>query len=551
MAGKPATPILLWRSIFTVGVTLRHLMRVIATVLLLALIQSTMAAAELGIGVDVIATSDDTPGQLATNRELWFSTTPGGVVSRQLRVISSSDDKQQVSLGIYPLVVVDGQPTIDTTEVSETAVWATIEPNNFVLAPRTTETITITYRPPSDAQVGSYEAYVQILVKAASIAAPQGQGGLQAVVPTALSFKKSLWLGVGNQDGELPVTDFELDGVAGYLRDGKNVVQIRISNTGETPIRPKGDIEFVDPLFPDNRFGPVDFSSPTIMPGESARAEIDAPLGLTDGNWKVRVTARQGSVQKSEVYEVELTFDDSTSEFARGWGWLLALPWMRIVIALVALVGLWFGLRLLRGGNKRHGGDDSDDDPTGAEPYTPAPITPYRPSPTSADVATDTTSSTSEPAVPTFETRQSESHSSTSRLVVQVSGMVNNPGVFQVDTDARVAEVLELAGGPLTLADTTGLNLARRVVDGEQIVVPKRQPRRASKVIRTSEQELLDLNLATVEQLASLPGLSLKIAREIVAHRRRISAFGSIDDLLEVRGIGPKKLAAIRKKLQV
>ena len=126
----------------------------------------------LGIGVDVIATSDDTPGQLATNRELWFSTTPGGFVSRQLRVISSSDDEQQISLGIYPLVVVDGEPTIDTTEASETAVWATIEPNNFVLAPRTNETITITYRPPSDAQVGSYEAYVQILVKGVSIAPP-------------------------------------------------------------------------------------------------------------------------------------------------------------------------------------------------------------------------------------------------------------------------------------------------------------------------------------------------------------------------------------------
>ena len=518
---------------------------------MLALVQPSLTMAELGIGVDVIATSDDTPGQLATNRQLWFSTTPGGVVSRQIRVITSSDDEQQISLGIYPLVVVDGEPTIDTTEASETAVWATIEPNNFVLAPRTTETITITYRPPSDVQVGSYEAYVQILVKAVSIDAPQGQGGLRAVVPTALSFKKSLWLGIGDQDGELPVTDFELDGVAGYLRDGKNIVQIRISNTGETPIRPKGDIEFVDPLFPDNRFGPVDFSSPTIMPGESARTEIDAPDGLTDGAWKVRVTARQGSIQKSEVFDVELTFDDSTSEFAGGWGRLLALPWMRIVVALVALVGLWFGLRMLRGGTKRDTGDDSDDDPTGGEPDQPKPTTPSRSSPTRADLDATTTSSTTEPAAPSRESRQSEGHRSASRVVVQVSGMVNSPGVFQVDADARVAEVLELAGGLLILADTTSLNLARRVVDGEQIVVPKRQPRGASEVTGTAVPEILDLNLATAEQLAALPGLSLEIAREIVAHRRRISAFRSVDELLKIRGIGPRKLAGIRKRLRV
>lgn len=518
---------------------------------MLALVQPSLTMAELGIGVDVIATSDDTPGQLATNRQLWFSTTPGGVVSRQLRVISSSDDEQQIALGIYPLVVVDGEPTIDTTEASETAVWATIEPNNFVLAPRTTETITITYRPPSDVQVGSYEAYVQILVKAVSIDAPQGQGGLRAVVPTALSFKKSLWLGIGDQDGELPVTDFELDGVAGYLRDGKNVVQIRISNTGETPIRPKGDIEFVDPLFPDNRFGPVDFSSPTIMPGESARTEIDAPDGLTDGAWKVRVTARQGSIQKSEVFDVELTFDDSTSEFAGGWGRLLALPWMRIVVALVALVGLWFGLRMLRGGTKRDTGDDSNDDPTGGEPDQPKPTTPSRSSPTKSEVGTETISRSTEPTVTSRETRQTEGSRSPTRVVVQVSGMVNNPGVFEVDTDARVAEVLELAGGPLILADTTGLNLARRVVDGEQIVVPKRQPRGASEVTGTAVPEILDLNLATAEQLAALPGLSLEIAREIVAHRRRISAFRSVDELLKIRGIGPRKLAGIRKRLRV
>jgi competence protein ComEA len=251
------------------------------------------------------------------------------------------------------------------------------------------------------------------------------------------------------------------------------------------------------------------------------------------------------------VFDVDLTFDDSTSEFAGGWGRLLALPWIRIVVALGALVGLWFGLRMLRGGTKRDTGDDSDDDPTGGEPDQPKPTTPSRSSPTKSEVGTETISRSTEPAVTSRETRQTEGSRSPTRVVVQVSGMVNNPGVFEVDTDARVAEVLELAGGPLILADTTGLNLARRVVDGEQIVVPKRQPRGASEVTGTAVPEILDLNLATAEQLAALPGLSLEIAREIVAHRRRVSAFGSVDELLEVRGIGPRKLAGIRKRLRV
>jgi len=511
-----------------------------------------VSAGELGFGVEIVPTSDDTPGSLAANRELWFATSPGGVARREVRIISASDDAQKIKLEIFPLVVVDGEDTIDTSEPSETAQWATIEPNNFVLRPRASQVVAITYRPPADTIEGSYQAYVLFGASAVDPSSVGDSSKTQAIVPTALTFTKSLWLGVGSQDGELPVTDFELRGVAGLRRDDRNFLQVRIENTGETPIRPKGEVEVVDPLFPENRFGPIKFSSPTILPGEISRTEIDSPEGLGDGPWKIRVVARQGSVQRQEIFNVNLTFDDSTSEFGEGWRRLLRLPWLRFGLPLIALVGVIFGWRLMRGkrdhdppAGDSSSGDTPLDGPPKDEPPTPTNGTATATAPRDSDAAApdDTIGRPVEHSSSTPSTR-------TGRIIVHVSGAVRNPGMFEVDDDARVGEVIERAGGTLIVAETEGINLARRVTDGEQIVVPKRvvAPRDSRPI---AIPEILDLNLANAEQLAALPGIGHDIGLEIVAHRRRIGRFTAVDQLLEVKGIGPRKLAAVKRRLRV
>jgi competence protein ComEA len=136
------------------------------------------------------------------------------------------------------------------------------------------------------------------------------------------------------------------------------------------------------------------------------------------------------------------------------------------------------------------------------------------------------------------------------RVVVHVSGAVRNPGMFEVNDDTRVGEAIELAGGTTTIAETAEINFARRVVDGEQIFVPKRVvgSREAKPV---SKPAVLDLNLATGKQLADLPGVGQDLGAAIVAYRRRIGKFTSIEQLLEVKGIGPRKLAGIKKRVRV
>ena len=133
---------------------------------------------------------------------------------------------------------------------------------------------------------------------------------------------------------------------------------------------------------------------------------------------------------------------------------------------------------------------------------------------------------------------------------MHVSGAVRNPGMFEVNDDTRVGEAIELAGGTTTIAETAEINFARRVVDGEQIFVPKRVvgSREAKPV---SKPAVLDLNLATGKQLADLPGVGQDLGAAIVAYRRRIGKFTSIEQLLEVKGIGPRKLAGIKKRVRV
>ena len=132
---------------------------------------------------------------------------------------------------------------------------------------------------------------------------------------------------------------------------------------------------------------------------------------------------------------------------------------------------------------------------------------------------------------------------------------------------ARIADALDAAGGPLDGADLLGLNMARRVADGEQIVVgiapapgeptamgssissarPSRVDRRADDVRkRHGTGGLVDLNTATVEELDTLPGIGPVTAAAIVAWRDANGRFSSVDQLGDVDGIGPARLEKLR-----
>ncbi len=128
-------------------------------------------------------------------------------------------------------------------------------------------------------------------------------------------------------------------------------------------------------------------------------------------------------------------------------------------------------------------------------------------------------------------------------VTVHVVGAVATPGVYTLPQDARVVDAIEAAGGLLETADDQALNQAARVEDGQQIIVFSRSS--------FTGQSRLDINRATIEQLDTLPGLSRAAAENIVAYRQVNGFFTSIEDLLEVPGIGPATLDSIRDWITV
>jgi competence protein ComEA len=119
-----------------------------------------------------------------------------------------------------------------------------------------------------------------------------------------------------------------------------------------------------------------------------------------------------------------------------------------------------------------------------------------------------------------------------------------------------VADVVALAGGALPGVDLTGLNLARQVVDGEQVLVgipggtPLSTPGTATSAGPSGTAQV-DLNTATVAQLEGLPGVGPVLAQRIVDWRTEHGRFSSVDELQEVTGVGQKKFESLKPHVHV
>lgn len=142
----------------------------------------------------------------------------------------------------------------------------------------------------------------------------------------------------------------------------------------------------------------------------------------------------------------------------------------------------------------------------------------------------------------------------TGRLVIHVAGAVRRPGVYRLPAGARVAAAVRQAGGPLRRADLNALNLAARLTDGRQVLVPARAV--AGGVANGSAAGSpsaggapLNLNSATAEQLDELEGIGPETAAKILEYRQEHGGFGSVDELDAVPGIGPARLDALRDRV--
>ena len=157
-------------------------------------------------------------------------------------------------------------------------------------------------------------------------------------------------------------------------------------------------------------------------------------------------------------------------------------------------------------------------------------------------------------------------------LTVHVAGAVKNPGVYVLLSSARVVDAVKAAGGSLVTADLEGINLAQTIVDTEQIYIPLRS-RRTTRItvaprlkptrntspstvpvtsdIAAGTTGIVNVNSATASELDALPGVGPATAKAIIDHRTKKGPYTKVEDLLNVAGIGPSKLAAMRDQIAV
>ena len=148
------------------------------------------------------------------------------------------------------------------------------------------------------------------------------------------------------------------------------------------------------------------------------------------------------------------------------------------------------------------------------------------------------------------------------KIYVEIKGSVAQPNVYQVAADARINDLVKLAGGLTKDADSRQINLAQPLQDGMSIYVPKKgedllvqeqtdPPVTSSTISEAGVPNKINLNQADATQLQQVSGIGPKKAADIIDYRQKDGPFKSVDELTNVNGIGEKTLANIRDELCV
>lgn len=138
-------------------------------------------------------------------------------------------------------------------------------------------------------------------------------------------------------------------------------------------------------------------------------------------------------------------------------------------------------------------------------------------------------------------------------IYIDIKGQVQNPGVYKVLKESRLFQLVSLAGGTTSEADTLAINLSIKLYDQQVVYIPSYEDEYPIiiEVIENSNSGVININSASLEQLDTLPGIGPSTAQSIIDYRTEVGFFESIEDIMNVSGIGEATFNEIKEFITI
>jgi len=143
-------------------------------------------------------------------------------------------------------------------------------------------------------------------------------------------------------------------------------------------------------------------------------------------------------------------------------------------------------------------------------------------------------------------------------ITVHIKGEVNNPNVYKLSSDSRIEDAIEIAGGTTSKAMVEYVNLAEKLTDGQEIIIPSKEqiaknPKFTvtNKTSTSSKGSIVNINTANIQELCNLPGIGEATAKKIIDYRNTKGRFNTKEDIMKVNGIGPSKFQSMKDLISI
>jgi hypothetical protein len=298
---------------------------------------SASAKGTLGLAFTNTASTNGFVNSLHGGQSLWFVVPPGGAQSRELLISSSGTVPELVNMSLVFLGRNNEGQYLDRNKIPDSRNWVKFSPEEFILKPKTTASVTMTFTIPANEPISSHEAYVLATASGAS-----GPSKAQYSVPQAIAISRPVFLGVGTETQLAPKVDV-ID-LFGEVHEGKPFLALTIKNSGKVPFSFEGTLDLVDSRFSNRKFSGIKFISQPIAPEQKTNVLIPAPPTLTEGKYDISLNAILGSDEINRVWIGKLI------KFTPIFPVIEILS--RVSLIAIFLLIFAFSLRYLRGSKK-------------------------------------------------------------------------------------------------------------------------------------------------------------------------------------------------------